>query len=68
MRKKSKKMIYSPQEHIPIGESVEVDGQPMLRVKKPNANVYEDVPVGTLLNGIYGRGGLQEVQGRLPQG
>lgn len=65
--KRSKNMIYSPREHIPIGEYVEKDGEPMLRVKKQNTDVYEDVPIGTLLNGIYGKGALQEVQARRPQ-
>lgn len=68
MRKQSRKMIYSPVEHIPLGEAVNVNGEQMLRVKKANSNVYEDVPVVALLSGIYGGGSTQEAQVRLPQG
>lgn len=65
MNKRTKRMIYSPLERIPIGEPVEVDGERKLRIKKPHSDVYEDVSVSTILDGLYG---VQEAQGRLSQG
>lgn len=52
--KKSKKnMIYTPQQHIPVGEAVKTDtGELAIRVKKPNAPQYEIVPIGAFVTQV----------------
>lgn len=42
--------LRTPKEKIVMGEWTETtSGIPMLKVKKPNANVYEDIPVSKLI-------------------
>lgn len=46
-----KKMVYTPEQHIPLGEAVKTpNGEYALRIKKPNSSLYEVVTIGTLIS------------------
>lgn len=51
--KRSKKMVYTREQHIPIGEAViNENGEMALRVKKPKGPEMETITIGTLLSDI----------------
>ena len=48
-----KKMVYTPECHIPLGEAVKTEqGEYALRIKKPQGQEYEIVPIGTLVSQV----------------
>lgn len=48
------KMVYTPEHRIPVCEAVTLpDGHLGLRMKKPGANVYEEVPIDHFLGLVY---------------
>ena len=52
-KSKKKNMVYTPQQHIPVGDAVKTDtGELAIRVKKPNAPQYEVVPIGAFLTQV----------------
>ncbi len=47
------RMIYTPSARIPIGEGVKLpNGAYALRVKKPNEDKYDIIPLDTLLSKV----------------
>ena len=50
---KPTKMIYTPERRIPVGEAVKKsDGTYALRVKKPNENKYDEIPLDALCSSV----------------
>ena len=50
-KKKSRKMVYTREQHIPIGEAVlNENGEMALRVKKPKGPEMETISISTLLS------------------
>lgn len=50
---KKSKMVYTPKEHIPLGEAVKTEsGEYALRIKKAKENAYETISVGMLMTQI----------------
>lgn len=48
-----KKMIYTPQQHIPVGEVVEIsEGHKVLRIKKPGEKATEDISIEYLISSV----------------
>lgn len=48
-----KKMVYTPECHIPIGEAILTDnGEYALRIKKPKSQDVEVVPIGKLMTQV----------------
>lgn len=51
--KKSNRMVYTPECHIPVGEAVMMEnGEPALRIKKPKGQEYEVVTLGKLFAAV----------------
>ena len=49
--KKRNRMVYTREQHIPIGEAViNEHGEMALRVKKPKGSEMETISIGTLLS------------------
>ena len=47
------KMIYTPKRRIPIGEPIQrPDGTYVLRVKKPNKDEFDEIPMDTLITAV----------------
>lgn len=52
-KSKKKNMVYTPQQHIPMGEAIKTaSGEPALLVKKPNCSQYEIIPIGALVSQV----------------
>lgn len=50
---KKKKMVYTPECHIPIGEAVKIEnGEYALRIKKPNSQEVEVISIGKLVSKV----------------
>lgn len=48
------KMVYTPEYKIPVGEAITLpDDHLGLRMKKPGANVYEEVPIDHFLGLVF---------------
>ena len=53
-KKKLYNMVYSPNQHIPIGEAIKTEnGEYALRVKRSKGNDIEVVPIGQLVSKIF---------------
>ena len=53
VKERKKKMVYTPERHIPIGEALKTDsGEYALRLKKSGENEYETISIGQLLNRV----------------
>ena len=47
-------MVYTPEYKIPVGEAITLpDGHLGLRMKKPGANVYEEIPIDHFLGLVF---------------
>lgn len=52
VKKKANNMVYSPINHIPIGQAIKLEnGECGLRVKK-DKTTYEEIPIGKLVSQI----------------
>ena len=52
------KMIYTPTRRIPIGEPIQrPDGTYVLRVKKPNKDEFDEIPMDTLITAVVKNAG-----------
>lgn len=48
-----KKMVYTPEFHIPIGEACKTEsGEYALRIKKSRSEVVEEIPIGKLMSQV----------------
>lgn len=48
-----KKMVYTPERHIPIGEACKTaTGEYALRIKKAKGNEVEIIPIGKLVTQV----------------
>lgn len=49
----NKKMIYTPERHIPIGEAIKTEtGEYALVLKRKGENEYETMPMGQLMSKV----------------
>lgn len=52
-KKTKKKMVYTPERHIPIGEALKSEnGEYALRIKKANSNEVEIISIGKLMTAV----------------
>ena len=55
------RMIYTPKRRIPIGEAIQrPDGSYALRVKKPNKDEFDEIPMDTLITAMVKNAGSDE--------
>ena len=55
-----KKMVYTPEHHIPIGEAVKTAyGEYALRIKKPNSPEVETISIGKLVSEVVSTAEVQ---------
>ena len=66
----SAKMIYTPKDHIPVGEAVKMpDGTHALRVKNPRTKGFDDISLDTLLEALVQQAKqVQNAETRTTQG
>ena len=51
--KKNKKMIYTPEHHIPVGEAIVApNGEIALQVKKAKSDEYDYILIGSLVSQV----------------
>lgn len=51
MPQKNKKMIYTPEHHIPVGEAIVApNGEIAIKVKKAKTDEYDYILIGSLVS------------------